>query len=117
MRALGWMEELGLKAVLDLHAGPGSQNGYDNSGRRGKAHWVDASYLLGNRHNLERTVAINNKIANTIRQWVDAGLVSINTIYGFGLLNEPHICGYQSLNLLKEACLEDYYPKGYAAIR
>ena len=116
-RALGWLEELGLKALLDLHAGPGSQNGYDNSGRRGKAHWVDASYLLGNRDNLDRTVAINNKMAATLRQWVDTGLLSINTLYGFGLLNEPHICGYQSLNLLKEACLNDYYPKGYAAIR
>ena len=56
------MGELGLKAVIDLHAGPGSQNGYDNSGRRGQAHWVDASYLLGNRQNLDRTVAINNNV-------------------------------------------------------
>ena len=155
-RALGWMEELGLRALLDLHAAPGSQNGYDNSGRRGQvrrhnkqtnkqtnksqAHWVDATFLLGNRHNLDRTVAINKLVARTIRQWVEAGTLSIDTIYGkmcrslcsddvdvdvdaddvvagFGLLNEPHICGYQSLNLLKEACLQDYYPKGYAAIR
>jgi len=28
------MEEYGLKASFDLHTGPESQNGYDNSGRR-----------------------------------------------------------------------------------
>ena len=33
-RALGWANELGLKCILDLHTGPESQNGYDNSGRR-----------------------------------------------------------------------------------
>ena len=81
-RALVWMEELGLRALIDLHSGPGSQNGYDNSGRRGKAHWVDSSYLLGVRHNLDRTVAINNLIASTLRQWVDSGILSVNTIYG-----------------------------------
>ena len=43
-RSLMWMDELGLKALIDLHAGPGSQNGYDNSGRRGEAHWVDETY-------------------------------------------------------------------------
>ena len=32
-RGLQWMDELGLQALIDLHAGPGSQNGYDNSGR------------------------------------------------------------------------------------
>ena len=58
------------------------QNGYDNSGRRGRAHWVDSTYLLGVRHNLDRTVAINNMIANTIRQWVDTGILSVQTIYG-----------------------------------
>ena len=96
---------------------------------------MDASYLLGNTHNMDRTVNINAKVAQTIRNWVDTGILSISTIYGkfcdggskiflsfilmigFGLLNEPHICGYQSLNLLKEACLQYYYPRGYAAIR
>ena len=79
-RALTWMDELGLKALIDLHAGPGSQNGYDNSGRRGEAHWVDDTYPA-NRHNLDRTVVINGKIAQTMREWVDAGVISINTLY------------------------------------
>ena len=52
-----------------------------------------------------------------MRKWVDDGVISIDTLYGIGLLNEPHICGYQSLWLLSEACLGDYYPKGYNVVR
>jgi len=115
-RALTWMDELGLKGLIDLHAGPGSQNGYDNSGRRGEPHWVDDTYPE-NRANLDRTVRINEKIAQTMRQWVDAGVFTIDTLYGIGLLNEPHICGYESGASLKEACLGDFYPKGYEVIR
>ena len=69
------------------------------------------------RANLERTVRINDKIAQTMRQWVDAGIMSTDTLYGIGLLNEPHICGYQSGAALAEACLGDFYPKGYEVVR
>jgi len=115
-RALMWMDELGLQALIDLHAGPGSQNGYDNSGKRGEAHWVDSTYPE-NRANLDRTVRINDKIAAYMRGLVDNNTISIDTLYGIGLLNEPHICGYQSGASLKEACLGDFYPKGYETIR
>ena len=40
-RMLVWMDELGLAANIDLHGAPGSQNGFDNSGRAGEAHWVE----------------------------------------------------------------------------
>ena len=115
-RSLRWMDEYGLKALIDLHSGPGSQNGYDNSGRRGEAHWVDDTYPE-NRANLDRTIRIDEKIAQTMRLWIDNGEFSVDTLYGIGLLNEPHICGYQSGATLKEACLGDFYPKGYETIR
>ena len=69
------------------------------------------------RANLERTVRINDKIAQTMRQWVDSGIMSTDTLYGIGLLNEPHICGYQSGAALAEACLGDFYPLGYNTVR
>ena len=34
-RLVRWAEELELKVILDLHGAPGSQNGFDNSGRMG----------------------------------------------------------------------------------
>ena len=35
-RLVTWADEIGLKVVLDLHGAPGSQNGMDHSGRRGR---------------------------------------------------------------------------------
>jgi glucan 1,3-beta-glucosidase len=38
-RAFGWAEELGLGILLDLHAAPGCQNGFDNGGIMGVCEW------------------------------------------------------------------------------
>lgn len=40
-RAIKWCRDLGLHVVLDLHCAPGSQNGFDNSGRKGEVHFDD----------------------------------------------------------------------------
>jgi len=37
--AIGWARNHGLKVLIDLHGAPGSQNGFDNSGRRGDELW------------------------------------------------------------------------------
>ena len=48
---MGWCQELGLKVVLDLHGAPGSQNGFDNSGKRGEVGGIrpDGGLANGNR--------------------------------------------------------------------
>ena len=72
-RALGWLDELDMKGLIDLHAAPGyfssrikifpsfiilgSQNGFDNSGRRGDVHWVSEEYPQDNA-NVARTIII-----------------------------------------------------------
>ncbi|KAL1963725.1 hypothetical protein VTN77DRAFT_7929 [Rasamsonia byssochlamydoides] len=38
-RAIDWARSAGLKVIIDLHGAPGSQNGFDNSGRRGPIEW------------------------------------------------------------------------------
>ncbi|GAM38244.1 hypothetical protein TCE0_033f08817 [Talaromyces pinophilus] len=38
-QAIGWARDAGLKVIVDLHGAPGSQNGFDNSGRRGSINW------------------------------------------------------------------------------
>jgi glucan 1,3-beta-glucosidase len=46
--AVAMSEKYSLKVVIDLHGLPGSQNGYDHSGRAGKAEWFDdESYRAG----------------------------------------------------------------------
>ena len=32
-KAIGWAGDNGLKVLIDLHGAPGSQNGFDNSGK------------------------------------------------------------------------------------
>jgi len=42
-QALDWAAGAGLKVMIDLHGAPGSQNGFDNSGRRGAINWQTGS--------------------------------------------------------------------------
>ncbi|KAJ5246109.1 Glycoside hydrolase superfamily [Penicillium chermesinum] len=38
--AVKWARTAGLKVLVDLHGAPGSQNGFDNSGKRGSIGWL-----------------------------------------------------------------------------
>ncbi|KAI9847672.1 MAG: exo-1,3-beta-glucanase [Sclerophora amabilis] len=38
-QAIGWARGAGLKVMIDLHGAPGSQNGFDNSGKYGDVGW------------------------------------------------------------------------------
>lgn len=116
-RGLQWMDYFGLQAVLDLHTGPGSQNGYDNSGKRGDIHWVDFDYP-GKRDNIDRTLQIIEKFSNTAKQWINDGVISAETIYGIGVLNEPHACGGWNFNgEMWTACKDDFFPKAVEVVR
>jgi len=55
-RMLTWAESVGIKALLDLHGGQGSQNGFDNSGKRGEIHFQDGD-------NSERAVKVLGKMS------------------------------------------------------
>jgi glucan 1,3-beta-glucosidase len=45
-QAFLWAEDLGLSIVLDLHAAPGCQNGFDNGGIKDVCEWhTDESYI------------------------------------------------------------------------
>ena len=102
-RALGWLDELGMRGLIDLHAAPGnpehnaialqfmvagSQNGFDNSGRRGDVHWVSEDYPQDNA-NVARTIIIQDKIAANMARWIEEGAFKRETLYGISLLNEP----------------------------
>jgi len=117
LQGLQWIEKYGLVASLDLHSGPGSQNGYDNSGKRGEIHWVDETYPE-NRANIDRNLDILDKISATMVEWIDQGLISLETLYGVGILNEPHICGpWYDEPKYGPACMDDFYPKAYDVVR
>ena len=66
----------------------GSQNGFDNSGRRGDVHWVSEDYPQDNA-NVARTIIIQDKIAANMAKWIEEGAFKRETLYGISLLNEP----------------------------
>jgi glucan 1,3-beta-glucosidase len=54
-RAFDWAEEYGLHVVLDLHAAPGCQNGFDNGGIKDVCEWhTKDEYLAHSLNVLER---------------------------------------------------------------
>lgn len=40
-QAIGWADKYNLQVQIDLHGMPGSQNGFDNSGKRTEPTWLD----------------------------------------------------------------------------
>ncbi|KAF2748366.1 glycoside hydrolase family 5 protein [Sporormia fimetaria CBS 119925] len=73
-QALDWAQSAGLKVMIDLHGAPGSQNGFDNSGRYGQIEWTQGD-------SVDHTIKVLNKIRDD-----HAGHPAVSAIQ---LLNEP----------------------------
>lgn len=103
-RLLEWCRKYGLKAWIDLHTAPGSQNGFDNSGQRilpseGELGWL--SYP----NSREVTLAVLKALYTeyTSEKWHDV-------VHAIEVLNEPNsmkISTEKILNFLSET-LSDY---------
>ncbi|KAJ9122334.1 hypothetical protein QFC22_001755 [Naganishia vaughanmartiniae] len=81
VKALGWARKYGLRVKLDLHATPGSANGWNHSGRIGSLNFLRGVMGLAN---AQRTLDYIKRLAEFINQpeWRD--VVPI-----FGIINEP----------------------------
>jgi glucan 1,3-beta-glucosidase len=84
-QSIQWAENYGLKVWLDLHGVPGSQNGFDNSGKRGRIGWQD------DEQNLEITMKTLDYI---FQKYGQSNLT--DTVIGIEIVNEPMM---PSLNL------------------
>ncbi|PON61611.1 Fascin [Parasponia andersonii] len=97
-KAFIWAKTYGLKIIIDLHAAPGSQNGYEHSASRdGSIEWgkTDA--------NIHQTVAVI--------EFLTARYASSPSLYAVELINEP-----RSPSVTLET-LKKYYKAGYYAVR
>eukprot|EP00301_Raphidiophrys_heterophryoidea_P018979 c3969_g1_i1.p1 GENE.c3969_g1_i1~~c3969_g1_i1.p1 ORF type:complete len:470 (+),score=107.10 c3969_g1_i1:41-1411(+) len=94
----------GLKILFDLHGAPGSQNGFDNSGRRGPIKILEGD-------NLDRTKSIIAKVTTWVLNNVDE-----DTIFGIEALNEPFTVDGNVGAALWSAMRDDYYPSTYKAV-
>jgi glucan 1,3-beta-glucosidase len=95
-RAFDWAEEYGLEIVLDLHAAPGCQNGFNNGGIQDVCEWhtkpeyIDYSLLI-----LER---LAQRYHNR------------PVLHAIAVLNEPHWS-------IDTALLKKYITEGYHRVR
>ena len=83
MRLLQWCDQIGIRVLIDLHGAPGSQNGFDNSGRRGPARWVD------DYSHMDRTLVVLDKVTELVLNWITSGKIAESTLWGIEVVNEP----------------------------
>jgi glucan 1,3-beta-glucosidase len=112
-RLVEWCREEGIEIWPDLHTAPGSQNGFDNSGRLGQkmtcsgwdggvSTWEPGSDFPPN---VERTLRIIDEITAAI---TNDNLNDVVT--GFGILNEP----FSDCNM---DILRNFYNRAFAIVR
>jgi glucan 1,3-beta-glucosidase len=94
--ALDECERNDLKLILDLHGAPGSQNGWDHSGRAGPINWPKDP------KNIQQTLDVLESFAQTYG--------SHPALYGMELLNEPR--PEVPLNILQQ-----FYEDSYTRVR
>ncbi len=105
-RMMEWLDEFDMSANIDLHTAPGSQNGFDNSGRTGDPHWVEWGQVGRSKLHIRM-------IAETMKDWLNKNYFKRRTVYSFCVLNEPG--GW--LEDIWNTCRYDYYPDAYRNIR
>ncbi|EIW63161.1 glycoside hydrolase [Trametes versicolor FP-101664 SS1] len=103
LRLIGWARKYGLRVLLDLHTIPGSQNGYNHSGKLGSLNWLNGPMGLAN---AERSLDYIRTIVEFISQPEYKDVVQI-----FGILNEPF------LPTIGRAPIESFYLRVYEMVR
>ncbi|KAL4939845.1 hypothetical protein BDV06DRAFT_29186 [Aspergillus oleicola] len=86
-QAVSWARAHGLKVIVDLHGAPGSQNGFDNSGRRGPIGWQQGNTV-------EQTLEAFEALAE---RYLPHG----DVVTMIEALNEPHVPGGINQDQLK----------------
>ncbi|KAJ7965677.1 Glucan 1,3-beta-glucosidase like [Quillaja saponaria] len=93
-----WAQKYGIKIIIDLHAAPGSQNGFEHSSSRdGSQQWGETD------ENIKQTVGVID--------FLTARYAKSPSLYAVELINEPLAPGVILERLTK------YYKAGYEAVR
>ncbi|KAJ1964344.1 hypothetical protein GGI12_001489 [Dipsacomyces acuminosporus] len=96
-RVLRWATAYNLRVMLDLHGAPGSQNGFDNSGKRGDISWSK------NANDIDRTLAALAGLASIAREFP--------IVSGIQAVNEPAHWGVPKTTII------DFYNRAYNTVR
>lgn len=101
----GWAQEIKLKLLFDLHTAPGSQNGFDNSGRRGPIRVLEGD-------NIKRT----ERVVGMMSDWVKEN-VPDEILFGIEVLNEPNTFDGTVGDEVWEEMKGTFYPDTYKVVR
>lgn len=82
LKAIKWARKYGIRINLDLHTAPGSQNGWNHSGKYGQINWMKGPMGLAN---AQRTLDYLRTLAQFISQDQYKDVIPL-----FGFLNEPN---------------------------
>ena len=81
LRGIEWARKYGLRVKLDLHGVPGSQNGWNHSGKQGKVDWLTGP---DGPTNAQRTLDIHSQLSKFFAQDRYKNVIAF-----YGLVNEP----------------------------
>jgi glucan 1,3-beta-glucosidase len=81
LRGIEYCRQNGLRVNLDLHGAPGSQNGWNHSGRQGVIGWLNGT---DGDLNAQRTLDVHHKLSVFFAQPRYKNVVTM-----YGLVNEP----------------------------
>ncbi|OTB09499.1 glycoside hydrolase family 5 protein, partial [Hypoxylon sp. CI-4A] len=83
LRGIEWARKYGLRVNLDLHALPGSQNGWNHSGRQGVVNWLNGT---NGDLNSQRSLDIHDRLSKFFAQDRYKNIITF-----YGLANEPRM--------------------------
>ncbi|KAI9743056.1 MAG: hypothetical protein M1818_003351 [Claussenomyces sp. TS43310] len=83
LRGIEWARKHGLRINLDLHGLPGSQNGWNHSGRQGEIGWLNGT---DGALNAQRSLDVHNSLSQFFAQPRYKNIIAF-----YGLANEPRM--------------------------
>ena len=103
LKTIQWARKYGIRINLDLHTVPGSQNGWNHSGRLGSINWMNG--VMG-QANAQRALDYIRTLAQFIAQPEYA-----NVIQMFSFINEPNA------GSIGQSAVGSFYHEAYNIIR
>ncbi|KAF9431116.1 hypothetical protein BGZ94_008891 [Podila epigama] len=104
LQGLKWAAKYGLRAMVEIHGAPGSQNGWNHSGKVGKIGWLDGTKQ--GEVNGQRTIEYMKKLVKLLQ---GPGMEHVSPL--FGILNEPAIF------MLERETVDAWYNQAFAEMR
>jgi len=103
LRGIEWARKHGLRINLDVHGIPGSQNGWNHSGRQGPIGWLNGT---DGSLNAQRSLDLHDRLSKFFAQDRYKNIVSF-----YGLVNEP------KMTALKESDVISWTQSAYTLVR